>query len=135
MNVFAALISIVMVMALPDLRNTILPPLAPAVVAPSSPSPYYLWVSLDTKQAGCFRVVLESGFWANRRADVKSYSGANASVRAEISLHRLDIQTSRDEEDGVIWVERRYRFLNREYALGDRVGRYTVSYLSRMDHE
>ena len=135
MNVFAVFISTIMVMALPDVRNTVLPPIAPAVVVPCSPSPYYLWVSLDTKQAGYFRVVLESGYWANRRADVKSYSGANASVRAEISLHRLDLQTSRDDEDGVIWVERRYRFLNREYALGDRVGRYTVSYLTRMDHE
>jgi hypothetical protein len=134
-NGLAAVICAIMLVALPDVWSTVLPPLAPAVVSPGSPSPYYLWVSLDTKQAGSFRVVLESGFWANRRTEVKTYSGANASVRAEIPLHRLDLQTAFDEEDGVIWIERRHRFLNREFALGDRVGRYTVSFLTRIDHE
>jgi hypothetical protein len=135
MNVLAVVLSVIMAVALPDLWSTVVPPLAPAVVAPGSPSPYYLWVSLDTKQADSFRVVLESGFWANRRADVKVYSGANASVRAELPLHRLDRQTAQDDEDGVIWIERRYRFLNREFALGDRVGRYPFSSLNRIDHE
>ncbi len=135
MNGLAVFISTIMVIALPDLLGIINPPLAPTVVAPGSPSAYYLWVSLNTRQAGYFRVVLESGFWANRRADVKNYSGANASVRAEVSLHRLDVQTAYDDEDGVVWIERRYRFLNREFALDDRVGRYTLSYLTRIDHE
>lgn len=135
MNVWAAGLSILMVIALPDLRNILLPPLAPVVVAPGSPSPYDLWVSLDTRQAESFRVVLESGFWANRRAEVKTYVGAHASVRAEITLHRLDRQTSYDDEDGVVWVERRYRFLHREFAADDRVGRYTLSYLNRLEHE
>jgi hypothetical protein len=47
-----------------------------------------IWVSLDTKHPECFQVVLDSGYWSNRRAEVKRYSGANASVRAEIPLRR-----------------------------------------------
>lgn len=135
MNILAALISVLMLIALPDIWSTVLPPLAPAVMAPGSPSPYYLWVSLDTKQAEYFRVVLESEFWANRRANVKTYGGANASVRAEISLHRLDVQNTDDAENGVIWIERRYRFLNREFVRSDRVGRYPVFSLNRIDHD
>ena len=135
MNVIAVFISVLIAAALPDLGCAIRPPEVPAVVAPSSPSPYYLWVSLDTTKAGYFRVVLESKFWANRRSDVKNYGGADASVRAEIPLHRLDLQSPFDEEEGIVWIERRYRFLNREFLPGERVGRYTISYLTRIAHD
>jgi hypothetical protein len=134
-NVLALALSVTMVLALPDLLDVVRPPLAPAVVAPSSPSPYHLWVSLDTKRPESFYVVLESGFWSNRRAEVAAYGGANASVRAEMRLNRLTRQTSREEEDGIVWVERRRRFLSRDFAPGERVGRYTLSYVARLGHE
>lgn len=134
-NVFAAIVSCAMLFALPDLRSILLPPPSPAVVAPSSPSPYHLWVSLDTRHPGDFQVVLESNYWANRKANVARHSGANASVRAEILLHRLAGQQAEDGEDGTIWIERRRHFLGREFAPGDRVGRYSVSYVNRLTYE
>ncbi len=131
----ALTVSCVMLLALPDLWSALRAPPCPVAVAPSSPSPYYLWVSLDTKHPGRFQVVLESEFWANRRAEVTPHSGANASMRAEILLHRLTGQTTSNEEDGTVWIERRRRFLTREYAPGERVGRYTVGYLTRLANE
>jgi len=131
----AGVVSCTMLFALPDLRDILLPPAAPEVVAPSSPSPYHLWVSLDTRHADDFRVLFESGYWANRRANVARYSGANASIRAEILLHRLAGQPAGDGEDGTIWIERRRHFLGREYTPGERVGRYSISYLNRLAHE
>jgi hypothetical protein len=135
MNTVAMVVSTGMFAALPDLRSILLPPAAPAVVAPSSPSPYYLWVSLDTRHPAYFYVAFESGFWSNRRSEVKAHGGANASMRAEIRLHRVVRQTSRNEEDGTVWIERRRRFLFREFGPGERVGRYSFSYVSRLEHE
>jgi len=109
-NTLAALASAGILLALPDLHSIMAPSPAPTPITPSSPSPYYLWVSLDTKKPDSFQVVLESKFWSNRRADVKRYSGANASVRAEIRLQRVAHQTSFNEEDGTVWIERRRRF-------------------------
>jgi hypothetical protein len=63
------------------------------------------------------------------------YSDANASVRAEIILHRLSGQMAQDGEDGTVWIERRRRFLTRAYASDERVGRYSVAYLNRLPHE
>jgi len=134
-TVVALVTSCVMLFALQDLWCILLPPRAPDVVAPSSPSPYYLWVSLDTKHPEYFEVVLESKYWSNRRATVARFSGANASVRAEILLHRLTGQTAQDGEDGTVWIERRRRFLTREYAPEQRVGRYSVAYLNRITHD
>jgi hypothetical protein len=104
-------------------------------VAPSSPTPYELWVSLDTPDPTQFSVVFESGFWANRRSEVAAYGGSNASVRAEIRLSRLTRQTTQDADDGIVWIERRQRFLGREFAAGERVGRYTFAYLNRLGRE
>jgi len=134
-NVLASVVSAAILIALPDLRSIIAPPPAPIPVTPSSPSPYYLWVSLNTEKPESFQVVLESKFWTNRRAVVKQYSGANASVRAEIRLQRVAHQTSFNEEDGTVWIERRRHFLTREFAPGERVGRYSLSYLSRLGYE
>jgi hypothetical protein len=135
MSALAVAVSCLMLLALQDLWCILLPPRAPDVVAPSSPSPYHLWVSLDTKHPKYFEVVLESKYWSNRRVKVTRYSGANASVRAEILLHRLTRQIAQDGEDGTVWIERRRRFLTREYASGDRVGRYSVAYLNRLAHD
>jgi hypothetical protein len=135
LNVLAIAISVAMLLALPDLRAILRPSPAPEAVAPSSPSPYHLWVSLDTEHPDDFQVVLESSFWANRRARVVRYGGADASVRAEILLHRLASQNFGDGEDGTVWVERRRHFLHREYAPGERVGRYSLSYLNHLPHE
>src|SRR5688572_16645497 len=68
-NIAATLVTAVLLLALPDLASILLPPPAPGVVAPSSPSPYHLWVSLDTRHPERFLVVFESGFWSNRRAE------------------------------------------------------------------
>jgi hypothetical protein len=134
-NVLAIAVSIIMVMALPDIRDVLAPPAPPAAVKPSSPSPYYLWVSLDTKRPEAFTVVFESGFWANRRADVANHTGPGGSMRAEMRLNRLGRQGAVDEEDGRVWVERRQRFLTREFQLGERVGSYSLSYLTQLGNE
>jgi hypothetical protein len=118
-----------------DLRAIIDPPLAPLVVRPGSPSPYYLWVSIDSGNARHFRAIFESAFWSNRRADFFAYSGANGSVRAEIPLRRATRQAYGSEDEGIVWIERRRRFLGREYLPGDRVGRYSFSYVSRLKYE
>ena len=134
-NIAAIAVTVVLLIALPDLRSILLPPPAPAVVAPSSPSPYHLWVSLDTGHPDRFLVVFESGFWSNRRSEVTRQKGTSPSVRAEIRLHRPARQTTDDMEDGTIWIERRRRFLWREFAPGERVGRYSLSYVSRLGRE
>ncbi|HEY0944572.1 MAG TPA: hypothetical protein VGD81_04865 [Opitutaceae bacterium] len=134
-NVLAVAASGVMVLALPDLHCILLPPPAPAAVAPASASPYYLWVSLDTRRPAFFQVALESTIWVNRRSDVAFQASAPQSVRAEIRLARVSQKTTRDFEDGIVWIERRPCLLGRKYASQERVGRYTVAYLNRLAHE
>jgi hypothetical protein len=134
-NVLALAVSVVMLAALPDILNVIAPPPPPAVVKPASPSPYYLWVSLDTRRPRAFDVVFESAFWANRRAEVARYSDPDGSVRSEIRLNRLDHQTTLDDQDGTIWVERRRAFLGRDFMPGERVGSYSLSYITKLGHE
>jgi len=135
MNVFALSISAIMLAALPDLRSVLLPDPAPMTVLPSSPSPYELWVSLDTKHPQYFSVVLESDYWSNRRADVKPYFEITPSFRAEMHFHRLTGSTTANEDNGVVWIERKRRFLSREFFPGERVGRYSIPYLSHLGHE
>jgi hypothetical protein len=132
MALVSCCLSAVMIAALPDLRALLLPPPPPAVVGPASASPYYLWVGLETRNPEAFQVVLESGFWANRRVDAVAHDG---SVRAEIRLRRLSHNTVPDSEDGTLWIERRRRFLFREFDPGERVGRYTFSYVTHGSDE
>lgn len=134
-NVLAFVVSVMMVCALPDLRCILFPPPAPVAVAPSSPSPYFLWVSLDTRHPDFFQVVLDSPVWANRRADVGLRRSQPASVRAEIRLVRLSEASIRNLEEGVVWIERRPCFLTRRFEPGEIVGRYTMNYLNRLRHE
>jgi hypothetical protein len=134
-NLFALIVSVVMLAALPDLRSLLWPPEAPVAVPPSSLSPYELWVSLDTKYPQYFSVVLESPYWSNRREEVKSRGGPAPSVRAEIHFHRLTGMSEGSENDGDVWVQRRRRFLTREFNPGERVGRYSLNYLSHLGHE
>lgn len=134
-NVLALGVSIVMLLAMPDILNVLYPPPPPAAVQPSSPSPYFLWVSLDTKRPSAFDVAFESGFWSNRRANVAHYSDPDGSVRAEIRLNRLARQTTIDEQDGTVWVERRRKFLGRDYASGERVGTYSLYHINRLGND
>ena len=134
-NALAIAVSIAMLAAMPDLRTVLLPPRAPKVVGPSSPSPYMLWVSLDTPTPEAFNVVLESQFWSRRRARVTKHAGTNDPPRAELVLRRLPHQSYANEEDGTVWIERRRHFLSREFRPGPRAGRYTLSYLFRLPHE
>jgi hypothetical protein len=124
-----------MLAAVPDILNVLAPPAPPAVVKPSSSSPYYLWVSLDTNRPRAFSVAFESGFWSNRRANVARYRGADGSVRAEILVSRVERQSTVDDQDGIVWVERRRAFLTRDYEPGERVGAYSLSYISGLGHE
>ena len=130
-NALAVLSSVVMAIALPDLRAILSPPRAPLAGAPSSPSPYQLWVVLDTPDPDRFAVVFESDFWVNRRAHLTPSGRAGVPPRAELRLTRRTRQTTRDVDAGVVWVERRPRFLTREFAAGERVGRYSLSYIVR----
>jgi hypothetical protein len=134
-NAFAILVSLVMVMALPDLQSVLLPHRAPVAVTPSSPSPYVLWVSLDTKHPRYFSVVMESEYWSNRRENLKWHEELTPSMRAEIPFHRLIGVNEASEDDGAVWIERRRHFLAREYFPGERVGRYSIPYLSHLGHE
>ena len=135
LNFFAVAVSAVMLAALPDIRRILRPPPAPVVVAPSSASPYYLWVSLDTDQPRSFRVRFESEFWASRLAEVRRYEDSDLVPRAEMHVQRLPAHLSRDEDDGIIWIERRRSFLAREFLPGERVGRYPLSYVIRLSHD
>jgi len=134
-NILLVTASAVMLTALPDLRSVLLPHAAPVAVPPASPTPYDLWVSMSTKHPQYFSVVLESDYWSNRRAEVKRYEDPIPSVRAEIPFHRLTGLTSANEDDGIVWIERRHRFLGREFLPGERVGRYTIPYLTHLGHE
>jgi hypothetical protein len=125
-NALALVTSVTMLAAAPDLRGILRPPPAP-MVAPSSVSPYQLQVGLDTDRPRDFAVVLESGFWANRRAAVTAAAGDMP--RAELRLSRLSRPRSRDVDDGILWVERRHRFLTREFLDGERVGRFPLGSL------
>jgi len=135
MNALALAVTAVMALALPDIRNVLQPPAAPRVVRPGSPSPYYLWVSLDTQRPEAFRAELESEFWSNRRADVVAYGGADASVRAEIRLTRHSRQSTIDEQNGTVWIERRRKFLTREFQPGERIASYPFAHLTNLHHE
>jgi hypothetical protein len=135
LNVLAVAASAAMLLALHDLRGILLPPPAPIVVAPSSPLPDYLWVSLKTMHPDRFLVVLESKYWQNRRVEASPHSEAKGSMRAEIHLERAAARSTTDKEDGTVWIERRYRFLGREFAPGEHIGRYDLSYLNRLGHE
>ncbi|HKR09334.1 MAG TPA: hypothetical protein VJS39_09105, partial [Gemmatimonadaceae bacterium] len=134
-NVIALVVTAVILSALPDIRNVLQPPAAPRVVAPGSPSPYYLWVSLDTDRPKAFTATLESGFWSNRRAEVFSYGGADGSVRAEMRLTRHGHQGTIDERDGTVWIERRRKFLGREFQSGERVASYPLAHLTTIRHD
>lgn len=135
MNALALGLSGIMLVALPDLWRILIPPPAPVAVAPSSPSPYFLWVSLDTRHPDFFQVVLDSPVWANRRADIALRRSQPASVRAEIRLVRLSETSIRNLEEGVVWIERRPCFLTRRFETGEVVGRYTMNYLNRLRHD
>jgi hypothetical protein len=135
-NAATLALSVVMLAALPDFRCILVPPAPPVAVPPSSPSPYFLWVSLDTKHPDFFQVVLESQAWVNRRAEVAPRNSAPRSVRAEIRLVRATkLNEKPDFEEGTVWLERRPRLLLRQYAPTERVGRYSLRYLSRLGYE
>ena len=134
-NVLGLVVTVVMAFALPDIRNVLWPPVAPRVIGPGSPSPYYLWVSLDTDRPDAFKAQLVSSFWSNRRADVVAYGGADASVRAELRLTRNARPRTLDERDGTVWIERRRKFLGREFESGERVASYPFANVTRLRHD
>jgi len=94
-----------------------------------------LWVSLGTNRPDAFRAEFESGFWSNRRTDVVAYGGADASVRAEIRLTRTGHQSTIDEQNGTVWIERRRKFLTREFRGGERIASYPFAHLTNLQHD
>lgn len=134
-NAFGLAVSVVMALAVPDIRNVLEPPDPPRIVGPGSSSPYYLWVSLSTGRPDAFKAELESGFWSNRRADVIAYGGADGSVRAEMRLNRNGRPSTIDEQDGTVWIARRRKFLGREFQAGERVASYPLSHLNGLNHD
>jgi hypothetical protein len=130
MNAACVIISVTLLVAASDMRAILLPYQPPHAVAPASPSSSCLWVSLDTRHPRYFDVVLESGFWADRRAEVLFHAEESASARAEISLLPLANKSTEDVNDGTVWIERRPCFLTREFFPGERIGRYTLRYLT-----
>jgi hypothetical protein len=134
-NVLALAVTVVMALALPDIHNVLDPAAPPRVVAPGSPSPYYLWISLDTRRPEAFTAELESNFWSNRRANVIAYGGADGSARAEMRLNRTGRAETLDERDGIIWIERRRKFLTREFQPGDRIASYPFAHMAGIRHE
>jgi hypothetical protein len=135
MNIFTLITSIAVLASLPDLANAIFPAPPPIAVTPASPSLYYLWTSLDTRDPEQFQVLLESRYWTNRRVNVIAHRGVSASNRAEIPLIHLSHPTTTNPDDGTVWVERRRRFLFREFSPGERVGQYSFSYLEHLGHD
>jgi hypothetical protein len=129
MNSVAVVVSLAMLAAAFDIRAILWPYPAPAITSPASPTPYYLWVTLDTRHPRYFNVQLESDFWVNRQVNVSRYGGADASVRAEVSLRRVSAKPAGDESSGTVWVQRRQLFLTREFSPGQRVGCYTLPFL------
>ncbi|MEO8333874.1 MAG: hypothetical protein ABI664_02810 [bacterium] len=134
-NLLAVVASAVMLAAMPSVGSILLPPTAPWVTPQPSTSPYSVWLGVESSMPDAFYVVLESNFWANRRAPVQRHPGADGSVRAEIALRRLSRHQSNDEEDGIFWLERRRYFLTRVFDPGERIGRYSFSYLTRARHD
>jgi hypothetical protein len=134
-NLLALLCSVTMLIALKDVWCILVPPAPPIAVAPSSPSPYFLWVSLDTPHPEFFQVALESPMWANRHALVARYNTPPASIRAEIRLIRIRSPNTPVLDQGTVWIERRPYFLGRGFESGERVGMYTVSYINRLGYE
>jgi hypothetical protein len=134
-NVLALTVTVVMAFALSDIRNVLVPAEPPRVVSPGSPSPYYLWVSLDSKRGEAFRAALESEFWSNRRADVVAYGGAGGSVRAEMRLSRHGRPSTIDELNGTVWIERRRKFLNREFLGGERIASYPLARITGLPND
>jgi hypothetical protein len=134
-NVLALAASVAMLAAMPGLRSILLPPPPPLPLAVPSTSPYQLWIDVDSRSPESFYVALESQFWANRRAPVETHEGPDHAVRAELRLRRLARPATTDVNDGTVWVERRRHFLTREFAPGEQVGRYSLSYLFPVRHD
>jgi len=63
---------------------------------------------------------------------VSHHTDVMQSVRAVIVFHRTLRAEEAHEDDGVVWIERRRRFLTREFFPGERVGRYSIPYLARL---
>ena len=122
--------SAAMLLALPDLRGILLPPPAPLPVHAASPAPDVVRVGLDTRHPRHFEVLMTSGFWSNRRVDVARSGGPGSVAYAEFRLTRSTDQSTRDVLNGTVWVERRRRFLMREFTTGERVGVYSLTYFS-----
>jgi hypothetical protein len=123
-------LTIGMATAFNDLRCIFDPPPIPEVTFPSGRAPgQVFWVSLNTDRPRCFCVLLDSGYWAHRQADVEFQGGRTPSNRAELRLLPRLPQESDDERSGSIMVQRQRRFLSRGFLGAEVVGEYSLSYV------
>jgi hypothetical protein len=127
-NVLALGTSAMMLVATPGILSILAPPPAPTPVARPSASSSQLEIGVESRSPASFYVAMESDYWANRRVRVED-DPAGAAPRALLHLRRLMRPRTTDADDGTVWIERRRHFLSREFAPGDRVGRYFLSYL------
>ncbi len=129
-NLLAMGVSAAVMAGMPDLRHVMFPPPAPMIIATAGSSPFDLAVTLDATSAAAFVVSLESRSWANRRTMLQRAGDVS---RASLPLRRLTQRTTWELDDGTLWVERRRRFLWREFAPGERVGNYSLRYLNQLN--
>lgn len=134
LNVLALAVSAAVLAGAGDLLAILRPPGVPLLTPPSSPSPHYVWVSLQTKHPEYYHVVFESRVWNNRRAPVSFQRAITASARAEFRLVRRDWRENKLDE-GTLWIERSPCFLHRRYILSERIARYPLSYINTLGHE
>lgn len=134
-NGCALVVSAFLIAALPGLRQILLPPPAPMAIASTGAPATHLRVELATHDPEAFSVSLESNYWANRRLALQPIPDRPGAGRVDFFMNRLSRPTTRDEQDGVIWIERRLQLFGRQFAPGERVGRYTISYLNQLHHE
>ena len=133
-NGVAVAASAAMLLALPDLRGILLPPPAPLPVRIAAPAPDVVRVGLETRHPRHFTVLMTSQFWSNRRVDVARAVGPGSVAYAELRLTRSPDQSTQDVLNGIVWIERRRRFLMREFTTGARVGQFSLTYFS-LPHE
>ena len=56
-------------------------------------------------------------------------------MRAEMRLSRHGRPSTIDERNGTVWIERRRKFLNREFQGGERIASYPLAHITGLPHD
>jgi hypothetical protein len=122
--------TLLLAIASKDLVFLFIPPPPPEITTLSSPADRSLRLRIDTRHSDYYGLVLESEYWVNRNAEVQRGEGTIPSAIADIPLVRASQAVVGHERDGTIWLERRARFLGRDFQQRDRVNHFTLSSLT-----